>query len=129
MDLSPYLKLLLDKKADCLVLKAESAPSLRLLNQEKAIGNTAISTDFLEKFIDSLLDETQKQDLSNYKTIRLSYSPSVAVFIVQIDKSVDGLSVLISPDKRSREPTENQLNIQVLGEMPESNLYMLPYLT
>ncbi|MCK5190400.1 MAG: twitching motility protein, partial [Methylococcales bacterium] len=129
MDLSPYLKLLLDKKADCLVLKAESVPSLRLLNQEKAVGNTAISTDFLDKFIDNLLDETQKDDLANYKTIRLSYSPSATVYILHIDKSVDGLSVLISPDRRSREPTENKHNIQVLGEIPESSLDILPYLT
>jgi len=128
MDLSPYLKLLLDKNADCLVLKAESVPSLRLLNQEKAVGNTPISTDFLDKFIGSLLDETQKDDLANYKTIRLSYSPSATVYILQIDKSIDGVSVVISPDRRSREPKQNQYNIQVLGEMPESNLDILPYL-
>ena len=129
MDLSPYLKLMLDKNADCLVLKAESVPSLRLLNQEKAVGNTAISTDFLDKFIDNLLDETQKDDLANYKTIRLSYSPSATVYILQIDKSIDGISVLITPDRRSREPTENKHNIQVLGEIPESSLDILPYLT
>jgi twitching motility protein PilU len=129
MDLSPYLKLLLDKKADCLVLKADSVPSLRLLNQEKAVGNTPISSDFLNKFVDNLLDETQKQDLSNYKPIRLSYSQSDTVFILQVDKNVDGISIIISPDKRSRGETENQHNIQVLGEMPESSLDMTPYLT
>jgi twitching motility protein PilU len=129
MDLSPYLKLLLDKNADSLVLQTDAVPSLRLLNREKGVGNTVVSTDFINKFVDSLLDEDQKKDLSNYKSIRLSYSPSSTVFILQIDKSVEGLSVLITPDKRSRDATRNLVSIEVLGEIPESSLDMLPYLT
>ena len=128
MDLSTYLKLMLDKNADSLVLKADAVPTLRLLNQEKAVGNATISNDFLNKFVDKLLDETQKQDLSNFKTILLSYCPSATVFILQVDKSIDGITVLISPDRRSTEPKANQYNIQVLGEMPESKLDILPYL-
>jgi twitching motility protein PilU len=129
MDLSPYLKLLLDKNADSLVLQTDAVPSLRLLTREKGVGNTVVSTDFINKFVDSLLDEDQKKDLSNYKSIRLSYSPSSTVFILQIDKSVEGLSVLITPDKRSRDATRNLVSIEVLGEIPESSLDMLPYLT
>ena len=129
MDLSPYLQLMTDKKADCLVLKSDSVPALRLLNQEKAVGNTPISDDFLNEFVDKLLNETQKQDLSNFKSIRECYTPSATVYILHIDKSIDGLTILINPDKRSRGRAKDQHNIQVLGEMPESNLDMLPYLT
>ena len=128
MDLSPYLKLMLDKNADCLILKANAAPCLRLLNQEKAVGNTLVSTEFINQFIDNLTDDTQKKDLENYKTVRLTYSPSSAVFILNIDKNIDGLSILISQDKRLSSPKKNQENFQVLGEKPESTLDMMPYL-
>jgi twitching motility protein PilU len=128
MDLSPYLKLLLEKNADCLILKADSVPCLRLLNQEKTVGNTAASAQFLNQLIDKLLDETQKQDLANYKTVRVSYSPVSTVYILQIDKSIDGLTILIFPDKRSATKITNHQNIEVLGVTPESSLNIMPYL-
>lgn len=128
MDLSPYLKLMLEKNADCLVLKADSVPCLRLLNMEKAVGNTTTSVQFLNKFIDSLVDETQKNDLANYKTVRLSYSQTSTVFIVQIDKDIEGYSVLIFPDKRTAKPKEHQHDIEVLGATPESKFDIMPYL-
>ena len=128
MDLSPYLKLMLDKNADYLVLKPDSVPCLHLSNQKKEVGKTTLTTDFINQFIDNLLDESQKQDLENYKSIRLSYSPANTVYIVEIDTSFDKLSVLISLDVRSAEPKVNQHNIQVLGAIPTSDLDLMPYL-
>ena len=128
MDLLPYLKLLLDKKADSLALKADSAPCLRLLNQEKAVGNTIVTAEFLTQFIDRLANDSQHQDLANFKTVRIPYTPLSSTFIVQIDKSIDDMTVLIMPDQRDRKPTAQQ-NIQVLGAAPESHLDIMPYLT
>ena len=128
MDLPLYLKLMLDKNADCLILKANTVPCLRLLNQEKSVGNTDTSAEFINQFIDSLTDDTQKNDLANYKTVRLTYSPSSAIFIVEIDKNIDDVSIKISLDKRSSSPRKSQENFQVLGEKPESGLDLMPYL-
>ena len=128
MDLTPYLKLLLDKNADCLNLKANSAPLLRLLDQEKAVGKTTITSEFLDQFINNLLDDEQKQELENYKPVRLSYSPADTVFIVEIEKNIEEISVLIRPDQRSKETQPIQQEIQVLGEIPETTLDIMPYL-
>lgn len=128
MDLSPYLKLMLDKNADSLILKANSAPCLRLLDQEKAVGKTTITLEFLDEFIDNLLDDTQKQELESYKPVRLSYSPSEILFIVEIEKNIEGTSVLITPDRRSKEPQPIRQAIQVLGEIPGTPLDIMPYL-
>ena len=128
MDLSPYLKLMLDKKADCLVLKAHEAPSLRLSNKEKAVGNTIVTVEFLSEFINSLINESQKQDLNNYKTIREIFESAGATYIANIDKHAEGTTVLISADKRSSNRKQKEYNIQVLGEKPESGLDLMPYL-
>ncbi len=129
MDLSPYLKLMLEKEADSLHLKANEVPSLELAGQKKAVGNTAATNEFINQFVAKLLDENQKKDLNNYKTVRLAYKPAGKTFIIQLDKDSDELIIiLIKPDKRTARTEVDLSNIQVLGESPESTLDIMPYL-
>lgn len=129
MDLTPYLKLLIEKNADTLSLRAGSAPTLRLLTQEKPVGKMVVTADFLNEFIKSLLDEEQIQNMNNFKSVIVNYAPEGKFFIIQIDKSIDDLVVKISPDRRSRDAKVIDHNIQVLGENPPDQLDLLPYLT
>ncbi|MCK5830742.1 MAG: PilT/PilU family type 4a pilus ATPase [Methylococcales bacterium] len=129
MDLSPYLKLLLEKEADCLILKANKEPSLRLLDQEKVVGNTVLTTEFMNQFIATILNENQQKDIDNYKTVRLAYNSSGKTFIVQADKESDeSITVLITLDKRSEKAQIDLSNVQVLGETPDPVLDIMPYL-
>lgn len=128
MDLSPYLKLMLDKNADCLCLKAGAAPSLRLQDQEKAVGKTIVNTDFINQLIDELFDDSQKQDITNFKTLRTNHSLISTQFIVQAEKNLDGLAITIFLDKKSDDKKQVRAEIQVLGEAPGSTLDVMPYL-
>jgi twitching motility protein PilU len=128
MDLAPYLKLMVEKRADFLILQTDKVPSLRLLNQEKTVGNTVFSAEFIIEFIDGLLNEAQIKDLSNLKTIRLSYTHATKLFIVQIEKNLDDYVIQFSIDKRALSQDEIIVNIEVLGKIPESNLDISPYL-
>jgi len=127
MDLSPYLKLMIEKNADNLYLKANSAPTLRLMKQEKPVGNAQVTSEFIKQFIDELLDNTQKQAVNNFKTVRVNYSLLDSIFIVQVEKNTDGFSILISLDKKITDPRDALEEIQVLGEMPTS-FDVMPYL-
>ena len=129
MDLSPYLKLLLDKQADYLVLKTNQVPSLRLQEKEKDVGTNIITADFINQYVDNLLNDEQKNNLESYKPVRLSHTPSGQIFIFQVSKEVDDtISILISPDKRSVKKTVTIDKIQVLGTMPDPELDIMPYL-
>lgn len=129
MYLTPYLKLMVDKHADSLVLKANAIPCLRLLNQQSPVGNTVVSANFVNEFVDSLLSDSQKQDLENYKTVRLIYKPSTTVFVAEVEKDTDGLSIVIlSQDRRSSNTEVSHNNLQVMGMAPESELDLMPYL-
>lgn len=129
MSISPYINLLLDKKADCLLLKADSPPFLRLQNQEKAIGKTQLPADFLNQFIDSILDATQKQQLADDNLLELRHTLSDSIFEILIDQKNDQLSIYISPTKKSEKFKTSQNDIHILGKKPESSLDLLPYLT
>lgn len=47
MDITPYIKLMVEKNADSLYLSTGSTPCLRLLDQEKAVGNTILTHEIL----------------------------------------------------------------------------------
>ncbi|MCK4840558.1 MAG: twitching motility protein, partial [Methylococcales bacterium] len=127
MDLSPYLKLMLEKNADALILSADSAPILRLLNQEKPVGKTLLTTDFINQFVNELLNETQKQELDNFKSVHQNYSSSGSNFKVQVDKEINNTVIQIFPE-RSATPLASQHNIQVLGALPDNTIDIMPYL-
>ena len=130
MDLLPYLKLLVEKKADCLILESNKVPVLRLLSQEKAVGTAIISAEYMGEFVDQLLDNEQKEKLESYRPIRMAYSPYGTIFVLQIEKNVADLTIRISPDIRTtaRAQENNDQSIKVLGQLPESSLDLMPYL-
>jgi twitching motility protein PilU len=130
MELTPYLKLMVEKQADFLTLQSEKIPTLHLLNQEQPIGNVEFTPEFILEFLNGLLNDDQKQKLTNYQTVRLSYTHSTKLFIVQAEKDIDDkYRIQISVDKRAVDSNKIEEDIQVLGEVPPAaSLDLTPYL-
>ncbi len=99
MNLTPYLNYMSKLQADCLILQANKIPSLRLMNKKKSVGKRILTTEFINEFIDGLLNDTQKQDLANHKTVRLSYTHSTKLFMVKVKKKIDSYTIQISSHK------------------------------
>jgi len=131
MDITPYLKLMVDKNADRLIFSLSSAPRLRLLNQEKSVGNTILSHEMLNEIFQALTDDTQKLQFSIDKTLRFD-APLFGGhnFVVEIVDENSQLSITISADKRqaAAKNTPVPKNIQVLGSAPPEKLDIFPYL-
>lgn len=128
MDLSPYLKLMLDKSADSLILTIDTPPSLQLGNQVKAVGKTIVTADFINQFIDEQFDDSQKQAINSFKTTSCNYQLIDSDFIVNAEKTLTGLEIHIISDKK-HSPTKQIIEeIEVLGEKPESTFDVMPYL-
>ncbi len=125
MDLSPYFKLMLEKHADTLVLEANSAPRLRLKDQAKAVGKTEVTASFYHDFIAELLDAEQMQELQIHNTLTINYSYEDLDYLLTIDHKTRDQQICISPNLKNK---KIDYNIQVLGEKPESELNILPYL-
>jgi twitching motility protein PilU len=130
MDISPYIKLMVDKNADSLYFNVGSAPRLRLEDQEKSVGTNILSSESLNELFSGLTDHTQKLQFSIDKALRFA-APlfGKTEFIVQLSEQEGELSIIISKDKRKpRASIPVPENIQVLGEAPKEHLDILPYL-
>jgi len=74
MDITPYIKLMLDKNADSLTFETDSAPHLRLSGQDKAIGKNLLNSAALNKIFTELTDYSQQVQFSADKAVKFSAS-------------------------------------------------------
>jgi len=143
MDITPYIKLMVDKKADRLSINTNSAPRLRLANQEKGVGSTIFTQEMLENIFDALTNDEQKLQFSIDQKIFFSAQLLDSMtFSVDVTQTNNELSILISPFEseveaeeelqidieQETETTTVSSDIQVLGQMPTEALDILPYL-
>ena len=134
MDLTPYLKLIIDKHADNLTLKVDSQPLLSLEGQQKPLGKNMLTAKILKETTFSLINSEQKKQLIEEKKLNFKHSnPDGFIFTIEIEVESSGLSLVISPldkDHISAETDKEDefANIEVLGKIPEGDLDILPYL-
>jgi twitching motility protein PilU len=130
MDLTPYLKLMLEKKAEKLILKVGSPVILCLGGENKPLGKAELTDSMTDQVALSMLDETQKNTLFNTNTVNVDYiSPENNYFNVDIKVEDEGLSLIIRAcSKEEIKTIIANTPIEVLGNMPKKELDILPYL-
>jgi len=130
MDIVPYVKLMLDKNADCLKFDVDMSPRVILENQERAVGNTIVTREMLNQIIEKITTDTQQLQLSINQKIRFVAELLVGNNLITEIIDVDGKpSILISQDQRSRtETVVIPQNINVFGDAPAEKLDVIPYL-
>jgi len=128
MDLSPYLKLMLDKSADSLFLTIDSPPSLCLQDQIKPVGKTIVSSEFINQLIEDLFDNSQKQAINSFKSVKTNIEQLGSSFIVQAEKNISGLEIKVTLGQKTLKNEKVVSYIEVLGKEPESPFDIMPYL-
>ena len=133
MDINPYIKLMVEKNADCLYLGPHSAPRLHLNKQVKSVDNVLLSDNDLQIIFRSLTTDSQRLKFSSKKKLNFS-----AILLNNIDCTIEvneqssGFSILISPvivKKDILEKVSTSLqDTQVLGIEPTVALDIFPYL-
>ena len=142
MALTPYLKLMLEKNADSLSLKAGSQPLLGLAGEEYPLGKNELSSNIIKEIVFSLINDEQKQELIQNKTLKFAcVATDGETFWVDATAGNNGLELVIVPDTRQTQPAKPETgkytgperrrrpsSYQILGAMPEVDLNILPYL-
>ena len=145
MTLTPYLKLMLEKNADSLSLKAGSPALLGLAGEEYPLGKNELSSNIIKEITFGLINDAQKQELIQNKALKFSCTaPDGENFMVNAKVEDNGLVLVIVPDSGQAkvEPDESETgsyrgwaerrqrpaSYQILGATPEDNLNILPYL-
>ncbi|MDI1232578.1 MAG: PilT/PilU family type 4a pilus ATPase [Methylobacter sp.] len=146
MTLTPYLKLMLEKKADSLSLKAGSPALLGLAGEAYPLGKNELNATIIKEIAFGLLNDAQKQELIQNKALNFSCAaPDGEKFTVSATVEDNGLVLLVVPDSgaekveldeseagiyKGPDRRQKQVSYQILGAMPEDGcLNILPYLT
>ncbi|TRX00502.1 PilT/PilU family type 4a pilus ATPase [Candidatus Methylobacter oryzae] len=132
MTLTPYLKLMLEKKADSLSLKAGSPALLGLAGEEYPLGKNELTSNVIKEITFSLINDAQKQELVQNRALKFDCSaPDGEKFLADVKVEDNGLVLFIVPEsvlaknKTAEQPAESY---RILGEAPEDDLNILPYL-
>lgn len=130
MDLTPYLKLMLEKKAEKLLLKVGSPVILCLAGENKPLGKAELTDSMTDQIAFNMLDEKQKNTLFNTNNVTIDYiTPEGNYFNVDIKVEDEGLSLTIRVcSKEEIKTIIANTPIEVLGKAPEGDLDILPYL-
>jgi len=132
MTLTPYLKLMLEKNADSLSLKAGSPALLGLAGEEYPLGKNELTPNIIKEITFSLINDVQKQELVQNKALKFNCAaPGGEKFMASAKVEDNGLVLFIVPDSAlaKAEPAEQEADgYQVLGAAPEDDLNILPYL-
>jgi len=131
MTLTPYLKLMLEKNADSLSLKAGSPALLGLAGEEYPLGKNELNSNIIKEITFSLINDAQKQELVQNKALKFNCAaPDGEKFIANAKVEDNGLVLFIMPDSAlaKTEVNEQEESFRVLGAEPEGDLDILPYL-
>jgi twitching motility protein PilU len=133
MTLTPYLKLMLEKNADSLSLKAGSPALLGLGGEEYPLGKNELTSNIIKEITFSLINDAQKQELVRNKVLKFNCTaPDGEKFTASAKVEENGLVLFIVPDSalaKAEPPAEPEPeSYQILGAAPEDDLNILPYL-
>jgi twitching motility protein PilU len=130
IDLKPFLRLMLEKKADHLSLKVGSPIMLCLAGENKPLGKTELTDAMTDQIAFSMLTEKQKSTLINSSKVTIDYvTPDGDYFNVHIEVEDNGLALLIKACSTDEiQSIKENKPIEVLGKAPTGDLDILPYL-
>jgi len=131
MDISPYVRLMLEKQADNLIFDVDQLPRVLLAGQERAIGKQALTLDVIKSIFDEITNDTQKLQFSINKQIRFIASLLGGTNLITevTEQANHHLTITISPGQRDNTIEVDIPNdINVLGQAPIEKLDIIPYL-
>ncbi len=131
--ITPYLKLMLEKNADSLSLKAGSPAILGISGEEYPLGENELSPNVIKEITFSAINDGQKQELVQNKALQFNCAGiDGEKFMVSAKVEDGGLLLFIVPDAAPVKVEIDEpetVSYQILGAVPEDDLNILPYLT
>ncbi|MCK5877888.1 MAG: PilT/PilU family type 4a pilus ATPase [Candidatus Marithrix sp.] len=97
MDLSPYLKLMLDKKGSDLLITVGSPIIIKLNGKDKPVGKTAITADIAKATAFAIMSDEQKKQFVKNKEIEFNYSHINGEFKVNVSFENKVVGIVIQP--------------------------------
>ncbi len=97
MDLSPYLKLMLDKNGSDLLIAVGSPITIKLNDKDKPVGKTAITADIAKATAFAIMSGEQKKQFVKDKKIEFDYTHTSGEFKVNVSFKDKVVGIIINP--------------------------------
>ncbi|MDM8569279.1 ATPase, T2SS/T4P/T4SS family, partial [Thiotrichales bacterium HSG1] len=97
MDLSPYLKLMLDKKGSEIIVVVGSPISVKLNGKDKPVGKMAITADVAKATAFAIMSSDQKKQFVKDKVIEFDYTHASGEFKVNVSFKNKVVEMVIRP--------------------------------
>lgn len=132
MDISPYVRLMIEKQAENLVFDVDQAPRVLIDGQERTVGKQAMTLEMITAIFNEITSDTQKLQFSINKKIRFIASLLGGTNLITeiAEQANKDITITISQDQRENKvrmdiPTD----IRILGDAPSEKLDIMPYLS
>jgi twitching motility protein PilU len=107
MDLSPYLKLLAEKKGSDLFVTVGSPVTLKLDGKDKPVGKTAVTAEMAKAAAFGLMSDEQKKEFAKSKELNFAYRNGNGAFNVNVAVKQKAINIIIQPaEGKKTEQTE-----------------------
>ncbi|BAP54955.1 twitching motility protein [Thioploca ingrica] len=107
MDLSPYLKLLAEKKGSDLFVTVGSPVTLKLDGKDKPVGKTAVTAEMAKAAAFGLMSDEQKKEFAKSKELNFAYRNGNGAFNVNVAVKQKAINIIIQPaEGKKTEKTE-----------------------
>jgi twitching motility protein PilU len=97
MDLSPYLKLMIEKNGSDLLITVGSPVAIKLNGKNKPVGKTAVTAEMAKAAAFAMMSEEQKKQFVKEKTLNFDYSNDIAEFQVNLSFKNKAVGIIIQP--------------------------------
>jgi twitching motility protein PilU len=106
MDLSPYLKLLVEKKGSDLFVTVGSPVTLKLDGKDKPVGKTAVTAEMAKAAAFGLMSDEQKKEFAKSKALDFTYRNGNGAFKVNVAVKQKAINITIQPAEGNTEKTK-----------------------
>jgi len=123
MDITPYIQLMLDKKAESLSLEVDRLPQLNIKGKKHDIGSATASDEMIKTLFNSTVTEQQKIQFSTLPSIRYSAYIGNYSFHLYAHEKNNKLLFTIRPDssKPVREKVVEAADLDIYSYLKKVN--------
>lgn len=103
MDLTPYLKLILEKQGTDLFVVSGQPVKMRLEGQDKPVGKTVLTPDMTKAAALGIMDDEQKREFAKTKAVNFTYQHQLGNFSIAISVENKAVALAIQPAAQEAE--------------------------
>jgi twitching motility protein PilU len=126
MDLSPYLKLMTEKKGTDIFVKVGSPVAIKINGKEKPVGKTAVTTDMVKAAAVGIMSDDQKKQFAKDKALEFVYKHEQGEFKINVSFKKKPVGLNIQPNSTKEETTEEKKEEEKPKAEPKSDKKEVP---